>query len=89
MAPLRPGRALSEEEAYVVGVLGGNPESVVDAFAWTALGLVCGLSLLVYAAQKLQARRLSVQATGAQTEIDVLKKKVLESINLRAQLATR
>ena len=37
----------------------------------------------------LQARRLSVQATGAQTEIDVLKKKVLESINLRAQLATR
>lgn len=64
MAPLRPGRALSEEEAYVVGVLGGNPESVVDAFAWTALGLVCGLSLLVYAAQKLQARRLSGAPPG-------------------------
>eukprot|EP00972_Heterocapsa_arctica_P001959 281221-Heterocapsa_arctica.AAC.1 len=54
MASLSAGRELSDAP-----VLGGNSEEVVDTFAWTALGVVCGLGVLLFIAQKLQARRLS------------------------------
>mmetsp|Transcript_62146 Transcript_62146/g.85838 ORF Transcript_62146/g.85838 Transcript_62146/m.85838 type:complete len:497 (-) Transcript_62146:300-1790(-) len=52
-------RQLSDEQPGTK--LGGNSEEVVDIFAWTALGVVCGAGLLFYAGREVR-RRLSKAA---------------------------
>lgn len=47
------GRELSEDAPA-----GGNSPQMVDTFAWTVLGVICGLGVVLYFGQKLQATLL-------------------------------